>query len=368
MRACAGFLILVLLSVLAGPVLGQEPPCSSPDSLAGKGAIIGQVLDSESQVPLGFAQLRLRVLGVESPIEGQSNTSGRFQFCSVPAGMFTVTGQLGQLGALLGPLDLEPGQTLTISLELTSAPSGRDTGTLTGTVRDTESGHPLEGVTVLVLNLGQTAVTNSLGNFTFPSLPPGEVDLQVNRLGYSEATGQVEVEVGKTVHIAVNLSTEPIAMDPITVSAVRRRIVLPGLEDFERRYHSGWGKFVLEEDLQTRSPRRLSDVLEMAGTVVNGSVGFEKLRIRRTGCGPLVYLDDMLVTRCPRGGGPPPPPGEGCDPAEEAFEVVNLIHPLDVVAVEVYRGPSEVPGQYLDSNARCGVILVWTRRGRISGG
>ena len=29
---------------------------------------------------------------------------------------------------------------------------------------------------------------------------PGEFDLQVNHLGYSEATGQIEVEVGKTVH------------------------------------------------------------------------------------------------------------------------------------------------------------------------
>ena len=368
MRGVLGFRVVLLGLIPFGPIHAQSTPCPPPDSLAGNGAIVGRVVDAETQVSLGFTQLRLRVLGVEAPLETQSSPSGRFQFCSVPAGMFTLTGQLGQFGALLGPVGLEPGQTLTLSLELTTAPSGRDTGTLTGRVVDSESGNPIHGVTVLLPSLGQTAISNSKGNFTFPSLPPGEFNLQVNHLGYSKARGQVEVEVGKTVHTRVSLSSEPIALDPIIVTAVRRRIVLPGLEDFERRYHSGWGRFVLEEEIRVRSPRRLSDVLEFAGTVVNGSLGFEGLRIRRTGCAPLVYLDGMSLTRCSRGGGPPPRPGEGCDPAQEAFEVVNLIHPTDVVAVEVYRGPAETPGQYLDSNARCGVILVWTRRGKMSGG
>ena len=28
-----------------------------------------------------------------------------------------------------------------------------------------------------------------------------------------------------------------------------------------------------------------------------------------------------------------------------------------------FHGPGQTPGEFLDSNARCGVILIWTRRG-----
>jgi len=34
---------------------------------------------------------------------------------------------------------------------------------------------------------------------------------------------------------------------------------------------------------------------------------------------------------------------------------VNLLDPISIKAIEVYRGPGETPGKYLDSNARCGV-------------
>jgi len=368
--AKSGFTLVVLLCPF-GPLLGQttrEPSCPPPDSLAGMGAIVGRVVDGETEVPLGFVQLRLRVAGIEAPIEGLSNSSGYFKFCSVPTGSFTLTGQLGQLGGLKGPMPLGPGKTGTIELELSAPAEEWDTGTLTGTVFSSDSGKPVEGVAVLLLSLGQTAISNVKGNFTFPSLPPAEYEIQLNRLGYAEATSRVEVESRKTVHTRVEMTFEPVPLDPLTVTAVRRRVLLPGLEDVERRYHSGWGQWVLANEIQVRSPRRLSDVLDMTGTTVHGSLGFEKLRIRRTGCGPLVYLDDILVTRCPRGGGPKPPAEDECNPEREAFDVVNMIHPMDVVAVEVYRGPAEIPGKYIDSNARCGVILVWTRRGRISGG
>ena len=116
------------------------------------------------------------------------------------------------------------------------------------------------------------------------------------------------------------------------------------------------------------------DVLENGRAVV----------IRRTGCGPTVYIDGIKVTFLPRskslmGAGAPKPPVtytvtfqqpkriEIVNPAQEAADAINnLVHPMDVIAVEVYRGPAETPGQYLDSNSQCGVILIWTRRGNIS--
>ena len=34
----------------------------------------------------------------------------------------------------------------------------------------------------------------------------------------------------------------------------------------------------------------------------------------------------------------------------------------DLYSVEIYRGPSETPGQFLNSDSRCGVMVFWTFR------
>jgi hypothetical protein len=34
----------------------------------------------------------------------------------------------------------------------------------------------------------------------------------------------------------------------------------------------------------------------------------------------------------------------------------------DLYSVEIYRGPSEIPGEFLGSNTRCGVMVFWTWR------
>ena len=350
---------------------GQEHSCPPSDPTTGMGIVVGQVVDSQTQIPLGFSQVRLRIQGVEAPVESLSNTSGHFEFCSVPSGVLTLSGQLGQLGSLVGPVRLEPGETLQVLLQLSGVSAGQETGTLTGIVIDVASDEGIDGATVLLQNLGQTAVTNAFGRFTFPSLPPGEVDLHVSRMGYGEASGRLEIQEGRTVSSRILLSIEPISLDPISVTGIRRRIELPGLEDFERRFNSGWGQFILEEQIQMRSPNKLTQMFSEYGVTVTGDG--KAIRMRRSGCGPMVYIDDVKMTYLPRlkmkadigaqylWGDPDE------SPEMEVADAVNLIHPSDIKAVEIYRGPAETPGQYLDSNAQCGVILIWTRRGTISG-
>ena len=360
--------------------------CSPPDSASGVAVVHVRVIEAESQVPLRFVQLRLFDSEGAELLEGFSGSGGTFSFCTVPAGLVELTGQMGQLGGRIGPLRLVPGQSASLVLELREATEGQNTGTLTGAVVEAESGEPVEGAAVLIPDLGQTVITNAFGRFTFPSLPPGEITIRASRLGYAPTTGTVEVLYARTTHTEVVLSTEPIALAPIEVTAVRRRIVLPGMEDIERRVHSGWGKFVLEEEIQRRMPLRLTYLLRERGVEVRDSG--RSIYMRRTGCAPVVYIDDVKVTHGSRSRGGlagkpsqtassaalnkiqqlhiPLPKLEG--PAVRAADAVNnLVHPMDVVAVEVYRGPAEIPGQYLDSNAQCGVILIWTRRGNIGG-
>jgi hypothetical protein len=35
-----------------------------------------------------------------------------------------------------------------------------------------------------------------------------------------------------------------------------------------------------------------------------------------------------------------------------------------IQGVEIYRGAAEVPGEFSGTDASCGVIVIWTKRGR----
>ena len=54
---------------------------------------------------------------------------------------------------------------------------------------------------------------------------------------------------------------------------------------------------------------------------------------------------------------------DGVRVAYDAQNDINaVVNPEQVEAIEVFRGPSEIPVEYNDNNSQCGVILVWTRK------
>ena len=200
-----------------------------------------------------------------------------------------------------------------------------------------------------------------MGPFAFLSVPPGVLGLRVSRVGYGEAVGQIRVGAGETVTVEVKMGPKPIELEPIVVTASRKEIALPAFRDFERRLESGFGQFVLEEEIVGRVPHRVTDLLQGTGVTVldNG----RRIFMRRSSCAPTVYIDGVRVTYQSRSTGLDTRGSGADDPMLEAAEAVNMVHPSSVKAIEVYRGPGETPSEFLDSNSRCGVILVWTRRG-----
>jgi hypothetical protein len=244
--------------------------------------------------------------------------------------------------------------------ELPTVPPERFAGTLEGRVVEAGSGEAVPDAEVSLPEVGRRTFSDHDGRFSFPFLAPGNVHLRVKRLGFAETEGEVEVGDGVVVEMEVRMATEAIPLEGITVTATRRRILLPGLEGFERRYLSGHGQFILEDEIRLRSPTVVTSLLH-GGTGVAVVGNGAAIYMRRTQCPPMVYLDGVKLTRCPVGGGPKPP--YGCDPYEEAAQAVNLLPPISIHAIEIYRGPGEVPGDYLDSNSRCGVILLWSKRG-----
>ncbi len=361
-----------LPAVVGGQVARRQQECPPP--VQGTGTIVGVVREEATQVPMGFVDVRLIPASSESGGLVQvtrSAPNGRFQFCNVPTGPYTVQGWFDEIGGDLTRVSVGPGGTTTMALNLSLKAESDQPGTLSGRVLDAESREPIEGATVEVDGRGRRVITNQDGRFTVPSLRPGNVEMIVSHLAYEPATGQVEVGGAQTVTVEVVLATRVIELEPITVTATRRDLqaALPGMEELDRRMASGFGEFILSEDIRQRNPGRVTDLLQgSAGIQV--MLGGRAIYGSRTQCAPVVYIDDVRITH-----------GTGAtnlrrdsvsdflrgtpddDEGVFAAEAVNLIHPQHIQAIEIYPGPGSTPGQYLDSRSRCGVILIWTRRG-----
>jgi outer membrane receptor protein involved in Fe transport len=99
----------------------------------------------------------------------------------------------------------------------------RETGAVVGTVMD-EEGTPLPGVTVTItspnLQGTRTAITDTGGNYRFPSLPPGVYTLKAELPGFA-TTVRENIRVSTTIRLTVDVTLKPTALEEeITVIAV----------------------------------------------------------------------------------------------------------------------------------------------------
>lgn len=247
------------------------------------------------------------------------------------------------------------------------AGQGGQTGTLSGQILDEVTRAPVEGARIVLEGLEREGISNRLGRFALSAVPAGMVRVRLERLGYAQSRGAVEIKAGEVTEALLYMSTEAVPLDGIVVTARRREAKLPTVEGFERRYYSGWGRFVLEDEIQQRNPTKLVEVLRETGLEVTGN-GTSVL-LSRANCAPAVYIDGVKVTHpqlIKRNSKPSYQnlwPDPGASPAQEAAYNLSLVHPSSVVAVEVYRSTLETPAEFLDFSSNCGAVVVWTRRG-----
>jgi hypothetical protein len=101
---------------ISEPVLAQDSPsqmtCPLPEAGQGLGVVTGIVREAETQVPMGFVDIRL--IPGSNDLGGlvyvtRSARNGRFQFCDVPVGTYTIQGWFDQIGGDLTQVSVGPG-------------------------------------------------------------------------------------------------------------------------------------------------------------------------------------------------------------------------------------------------------------------
>ena len=255
---------------------------------------------------------------------------------------------------------------LLLSVALFALPSGsgaqRPSARLSGIVVDKANGAPVSLAVVVNLASGRTTTTDSAGAFRFDSLPMGIVRFLVRAKGFPSegvivalASGEVmerRVELDSSAAtIAANASAsrsdrvDPTAGQVLPKVAVSATPSLgPRFANFERRRATGAGHYITREAIEKGGFSTLQEVVRGVRGVTVECGGGLGCRIRMVRA-PMQCLPEYVVD----------------DNVDNSFGPGIPVR--DIEAIELYTGPTDVPGEYAGRNAGCGVIVIWTRSG-----
>lgn len=116
------------------------------------------------------------------------------------------------------------GAFLFLSLPLAAALHAQETGTIQGTVLDSD-GQPILGATVIVQGTNLGTLTRSGGTYRIERVPAGEQAVRAQSLGFRAVTRTVTVPAGASVTLDFTLQIDPLGMDEIVVTGTAQRDV-----------------------------------------------------------------------------------------------------------------------------------------------
>ena len=336
----------VLLCALAGAV--TVPQAVAQETLeADTVTVTGNVVDEATGDPIQGV-----IVAVESRgLTFVTDAEGRFVFSEVARGVYDLQLIHRDYERLEGDLTVDrPGEFFLTMIPFDNPNAGMVTG-IVGIVTDQASGDPIPDVVVNATGAGRVDRTDAEGRFSLADLPPGRHEVVFSHLGYIERAESIGVEAGRVASARIVLAVDAIALDPIEVTVDRRDRNLQDAGFYQRR-EDGWGNFVDREDIEKWNPIDLTDALiRFPGVAIVADARSpidRRLRLRGRGrgvCSPTIYLDGVMLT------------------GMRAFSINDIVDPLSVAGIELYRGVAGVPGQYSGLASSCGVVLIWLRRG-----
>lgn len=217
-----------------------------------------------------------------------------------------------------------------------------------GTVIDATSRAAVAGADIVHVGGGRSVVSDSLGHFVFAELPTGIVRFVVHSVGFPVLRVAVALTTDETMSKVIELDSSSAtrtgaqSLPGMTLSAPRPP--MPRFVDFERRRQTGRGQYLVREEIEKSGVSSLQDAMRGLRGVNNDCGGGNGCVIRMARapmrCSPEFIVDERV---------------------DNIFGPHTPIR--DIEGIEVYTGPSDVPGEFAGRSAGCGVIVVWTRSG-----
>jgi len=256
-----------------------------------------------------------------------------------------------------------------------------------------QGGAAVPGASVWLMSNGTNDAkteTDAEGRFFFPTIMPGKYFVEVEGMGFEGwLAGPVVLQKLDTLLMALFVAPQGIPPNPILVISSRRpwyeHLQPAGLWPFwERRelYEAlGSGRFYTQADLQSWSGQSVTLTLSALSPFLHAEPAPNEpsafvLRGAR-GCTPLIFIDGHRISQGTEGSDNAfllgaPSRGSNMDPDRTPQNRRGLLTPIDqfihvsqIAGLEIYRGASDIPGEFRleELGSRCGAVVVWSQRG-----
>ncbi|MDX1393662.1 MAG: carboxypeptidase regulatory-like domain-containing protein, partial [Gemmatimonadota bacterium] len=188
-----------------------------------------------------------------------ADPQGRYRVCDVPPD-HTLSLQV-EAADRTGPELQVPLDARVVTRDLTLRVAGP--GRVVGRVLDRATGEPISTAVIGVPESRARTQTDAQGFFVLRDVLPGDRTIEVRHLGFEPMTEVVSIVADRTVDLNIQMSANPIELEPLVVTAVRdRRLEIRGF--YDRRTwgeRTGLGTFLSTEDIERRSPAAVTTLL-----------------------------------------------------------------------------------------------------------
>lgn len=226
-------------------------------------------------------------------------------------------------------------------------------GTITGTITDAETGEPLLGAYVFIESLQKGAGVNLDGEYTLSNVPTGTYTLTANFIGYKTFSSEVEVGTG-TVTLDIAMEVDLIGLDEVVVT---------GFGTIDRQAFTGTVSSVSSESLESVPVASVDQALQgkASGVVITSSTGTpgatQDIRIRglssvNAGVSPLFVIDGVPVVNGNFSG----------SGATSSLGVLANLNSSDIESITILKdAASTAPYGARGTN---GVVVITTKSGK----
>ncbi len=216
------------------------------------------------------------------------------------------------------------------------------------------------GARVEVVELSISTTSSQTGFYRFAGLKPGPQTLQVHRLGYTSVTLPLVLLEDQTLKQDIRLEQLPATLSEVLIQGQMRKVP-PRFQDVYRRMSKANGSFFTREDIDRQNPPDVQSLLIRVPTVrvTHEGIWFARCneggnRALSAGAGKLqIYIDGLRMT------GRTAPIGEANPIAVEQRDILRMVNPSQIQAIEVYSGVARIPGEFLED--ACAVIAIWSK-------